>query len=227
MSNGLWGFEDIARSEVVTPQRAATCLNACGIAAPLLWASAVIVSASRHPEYSHIRQYISDLAARGSSTEHVMRAAGFILPGAMTGAFGVLLGLGATARLAGIAAALIIVSGLARAAAGVFVPDPLGYAGPPSFEQTMHNGAGTIYFLTLALAVLVWAIASAIGRRLPTWLTWYSLVTVTAAVAAPLALISAGIATPGDVGLFQRVSLGVLNLWMLVCALLVLGRGVH
>jgi hypothetical protein len=129
--------------------------------------------------------------------------------------------------MAGIAAALIIVSGLARAAAGVFVPDPLGYAGPPSFEQTMHNGAGTIYFLTLTLAVLVWAIASAIGRRRLSWLTWYSLVTVTTAVTAPVALMSAGIASPGDVGLFQRVSLGVLNAWMLVCALLVLARGMR
>ena len=204
--------------------KVAMCLSACGVAAPLLWTSTVIFSGSRHPEYNHIRQYISDLAVRGSSTEHVMQAAGFILPGAMTAAFGVLLGLGATGRMAGIAAALVIVSGLARSAAGVFMPDPLDYTGPPSFEQTMHNGAGTVYVLTLTLAVLVWATASAISRRRPSCLTWYSVVTVTAAVAAPFALMSAGIASPGDVGLFQRVSLGVLNVWMLVCASLMLVR---
>jgi hypothetical membrane protein len=204
--------------------RVAMCLSACGLAAPLLWASAVIFSGSRHPEYSHIRQYISDLAARGSSTEHVMQAAGFILPGAMTAGFGIMLGLVVADRTAGVAAALIIVSGLARAAAGVFVPDPLSYTGPPSFEQTMHDGAGTVYILTLTLAVLVWAIASAFSRRRPSWLTWYSAVTATLAVAAPFALMSAGVASPGDVGLFQRVSLGILNAWMLVCASLMLAR---
>jgi hypothetical protein len=35
----------------------------------------------------------------------------------------------------------------------------------------------------------------------------------------------AGIASPADVGLFQRMSLGALNAWMLVCASLVLARG--
>jgi len=33
-----------------------------------------------------------------------------------------------------------------------------------------------------------------------------------------------GIASPGDVGLLQRVSLGVLNAWMLVCASLMLAH---
>ena len=217
-------ISSLRANQRLQPSAAGAVMSACGLTAPLLWASTVIVSGSRHPEYSHIRQYISDLAAQGSSTEHVMQVAGFILPGLMTAAFGVLLGLGATSRTAGIAAALVIVSGLARAAAGVFVPDPLGYAGPPSFEQTMHNGAGTVYILTLTLAVLVWAIDSAISRRRPSWLTWYSVVTVIAAVAAPFALVCAGVASPGDIGLFQRGTLGVLNAWMLVCASLMLAR---
>jgi len=216
---------DLTRGHpLVTDASMRRCLNACGLAAPILWASAVIVCGSRHPEYSHIRHYISDLAARGSSTGHVMQVAGFILPGAATAAFGVLLGLGATGRTAGVAGALVAVSGLSRAAAGVFAPDPPGNAGSPSFEQTMHNGAGMIYFLTLTLGVLAWAIASAIASRRPWWLTWYSVVTVTAAVSAPFALMGVGIASPGDVGLFQRVSLGVLNAWMLVCASLMLAH---
>jgi hypothetical protein len=65
---------------VVTKLHAAA-LNACGIAAPLLWATTVIYAGSRHPEYSHVRQYVSELAARGSSTQHLMQASAFILPG--------------------------------------------------------------------------------------------------------------------------------------------------
>jgi hypothetical membrane protein len=198
-------------------RRAAAWLNAGGIVAPLLWASTVIYSGERHPEYSHVRQYISDLAARGSSTQHVMQVAGFIVPGFMTSAFGVLLACSG-GRLAGIASALLIVSGLARAAAGVFVPDPLDQALPPSFDERMHNAAGMLYILTLILAVVTWTIASATRPRPSTWFAAYSVVTVVAAIAAPLALIGAGIATAADVGLFQRAMLGTLNVWILALA---------
>ena len=199
-------------------QKVATWLNAGGIVAPVLWASAVVYSGSLHPEYSHARQYISELAARGSSTQHVMQATGFVLPGLMTAGFGVLLAMSNRARVAGIGAALLIVSGLARATAGVFVPDPPGRGLPPSFEEWMHNAAGLTYVVTLPLAVLVWFMASRTERWLSTWFTWYSLATVVAAVASPFALIAAGIATARDVGLFQRVSFGLLNSWILVFA---------
>jgi len=198
-------------------QKAAAWLNAGGIVAPLLWASTVIYSGERHPEYSHVRQYISDLAARGSSTQHVMQAAGFILPGLMTAGFGILLGR-TGGRLAGIASALLIVSGLARAAAGVFVPDPLDHRLPPSFDERMHDAAGLLYILTLILAVVTWMIASATRPRPSIGFAAYSVVTVVAAIAAPPALIAAGIATAADVGLFQRAMLGVLNAWILALA---------
>jgi hypothetical membrane protein len=205
-------------------QKVAAWLNAGGIVAPLLWASAVVYSSSRHPEYSQARQYISDLAARGSSTQHVMQAAGFVLPGLLTAGFGVVLGVRAVGRAAGVGAALLIVAGLARAAAGVFAPDPLGQAFQPSFEQWMHNAAGMMYALTLILAVVVWVRGSATNRLAPKWFPAYSLVTAVATVATPFALIGAGIATGGDVGVFQRVSLGLLNTWMLVFASVVCRR---
>ena len=201
-------------------QKLAAWLNAGGVVAPLLWASAVIYSGTRHPEYSHVRQYISDLAARGSSTQHLMQAAGFILPGLMMAGFGVLLGLRAAAKAAGIGSALLIVGGLARAAAGIFLPDPPGDALHPTFMARLHNGAGVMYGVTFTLAVLVWFLATWREARAPGWFAWYSLVTVAAAVAASFALIGAGIAAPGDVGLFQRAWLGSLNIWMLVFALL-------
>ena len=202
-------------------QKLATWLNAGGVVAPLLWASAVIYSGSRHPEYSHVRQYISDLAARGSSTQHPMQAAGFILPGLLMAGFGVLLGVRAATKAAGIGSALLVVGGLARATAGVFLPDPLGDALPSTFEARVHNGAGLTYAVTLTLAGLVWFLALRRDARSSTWFAWYSLVTVVAAVLSPFALIGAGIAAPGDVGLFQRAWFGVLNIWLLVFAVLV------
>ena len=105
-----------------------------------------------------------DLAARGSSTQHVMQVSGFILPGLMMAAFGVLLGRTGS-RLAGIASALLVVSGLARAAAGVFVPDPLDSTLPLSFDEQMHDAAGLSYMLTFILAVVTWTVASAASAR--------------------------------------------------------------
>jgi hypothetical membrane protein len=202
-------------------QALATWLNAGGVVAPLLWASAVIYNGSRHPEYSHIRQYISDLAARGSSTQHPMQVAGFILPGLLMAGFGVLLGVRAATKAAGIGSALLIVGGLARAAAGVFLPDPLGSVALPStFEARVHNGAGLTYGVTLTLAVLVWFLALRRDARSSKWFAWYSLVTFVAAILSPLVLIGAGLAAFRDVGLFQRAWFGVLNLWMLVFAAL-------
>ena len=122
--------------------------------------------------------------------------------------------------MAGIGSALLIVSGLARAAAGVFVPDPLDDALPPSFDERMHNAAGTLYVLSLILAVVMWIVASMTHPRPSIWFASYSLVTVVAAIAAPPALLRAGIATGHDVGLFQRALLGALNAWILVFACL-------
>jgi len=195
----------------------AAVLNGCGIVGPLLWATTVIYAGSRHPEYSHVHQYVSDLAARGSSTQHLMQVSAFILPGFMTAAFGVLLGRTA-GRVVGIGAALLIVSGLARATAGVFVPDPLDRALTPSLDEQIHNAAGMLYVMTLMVAVVVWMIASATHPRPSIWFAVYSLVTVVAAIGAAPALIAAGIATPADVGLFQRAMLGTLNAWILTLA---------
>jgi Protein of unknown function (DUF998) len=202
-------------------QKLATWLNAGGIVAPLLWAFTVIYSGSRDPEYSHLRQYISDLAARGSPTQHPMQAAGFILPGLLMAGFGVLLGVRAATKAAGIGSALLIVGGLARAAAGVFLPDPLGDALPTTFEARAHDGAGLTYGVTLTLAVLVWFLALRRDARSSKWFAWYSLVTVVAAILSPFVLIGAGIAALTDVGLFQRAWFGGLNTWMLVFAALV------
>src|SRR5688572_23669786 len=112
------------RERQVVLRTVVRALNAGGIAAPLLWLAAVIYVGSLRPEYSHYRDYISELAARGTPTQHLMQVAGFILPGLMVVAFGLLVGLSAQTKLAGAGAALLIISGTARIAAGVFPADP-------------------------------------------------------------------------------------------------------
>jgi hypothetical membrane protein len=197
----------------------ARALNAAGIAAPLLWVAAFVSLASLRPEYSHYRHYISELAARGTSTQHVMQVAGFFLPGLMVVAFGLLVGLSARTTLAGAGAALLIVSGLARIAAGVFPPDPCCVPMVPSFSERMHNAAGLAFVLTMGATVLIWcAVTEQRFRTRGHWFRWYSLATLVTAITLPFLLSRFG-AGSANVGLIQRASFSVLNLWILVFAL--------
>ena len=199
-------------------------LNAAGIAAPVLWLVAVIYVGSLRPEYSHYRQYISELAARGTPTQHLMQVVGFVLPGLMVVAFGTLVGLSSHTKLAGAGAALLIVGGIARVVAGVFPLDPCCVPMAPSFSQRMHNAAGAAYLLTVAASVLVWCAApERTFRTRAHWFRWYSLATFAAVVTLPSLLIRFG-THPANVGLFQRASFGALNLWVFVFAVVVWSR---
>jgi hypothetical membrane protein len=197
----------------------ARVLNAAGIAAPVLWVAAVVYIGSLSPAYSHTRQYISELAASGTPTQHLMQVAGFFLPGLMLVAFGLLVGLSAHTKLAGTGAALLIVSGIARIVAGVFPLDPCCAPMLPSFSHRMHNAAGAGYVLSMGAAVLIWcAVAERTFRTRAHWFRWYSLVTFVGAITLPWWLSRFG-TDPANVGLFQRASFGILNLWLFVFAL--------
>jgi hypothetical protein len=199
-------------------------LNAAGIVAPVLWAFVFVYIGSLRPEYSHYRHYISELAARGTPTQHLMQVAGFLLPGLMVVEFGLLVGLAARTKLAGAGGALLIVSGIARIAAGLFPPDPCCAPMPPSFSEHLHNAAGGAYVLTMGAAVFVWCVVTEpTFRTRAHWFRWYSLATFAAAITLPLWLIRFG-SDPANVGLFQRASFGVLNLWLLVFAVVVWSR---
>ena len=198
-------------------------LNAAGLAAPVLYAAALVYIGSLRPEYSHYRQYVSELAARGTPTQHLMQVAGFILPGLMVVGFGVLVGLSAQTKLAGAGAGLLIVSGIARITAGVFPLDSC-CAPVPSFSERMHNAAGATYVVVMVTAVLIWCtVAERTFKTRAQWFRWYSLVTFVAAVTLPWWLMRFG-ADPVNVGLFQRASFSVLNLWLFVFALVLWSR---
>ena len=99
------------------------------------------------------------------------------------------------------------------------------HIGATVHTQQIHNVAGGVYYVTLAMAALMWTIAARqmFGRRFG-WFRWYSLTSVVLAIVSPSALIWARAATSADVGLFQRVSFGLLNLWIFVFAALTWAR---
>ena len=188
-------------------------LTAAGVAGPVLWAAAVVYSGAIRPGYDPVDQFISELAERGSSTEGVMRVSGFFLPGLLVALFGVLLFSRSAARAA---AVLITIYGAGRVTAGMFPCDAGCPTTNPSFSQVVHNIAALISGFTLPAAALVWFFhLRKTGRSGP--LAWYSLASGILALMFLLLLII-NVSTRHNVGLYQRLSLGIASLWLAVLA---------
>jgi hypothetical membrane protein len=191
--------------------------NLCGILAPVLWAGAIIFCGSLRPQYSHLTQYISELGERGSSTELLIRYAGFVPTGLMHVAFAVFLyAVFKGYRLAAIAALLLAVNGLARIGAGIF-PCEVGCAGPRLLlSQKLHSLSSGIGFFALIGAAILWGIFLRRYQRFR-WLGLYSVGSgILGLVFLVMMLLDGELRT--NTGLYERLSTGVLSLWVLVFA---------
>jgi hypothetical membrane protein len=190
--------------------------NLCGILAPILWASAILLCGSLRPGYSHVTQYISELGERGSSTEFIMRYAGFVPTGLMHVAFAAFLyGAFKGSRLAAFAAALLAINGLARVGAGMF-PCETGCAGAGLISQRLHNLSATVGFFALVGATLVWGVLFRRYRYLRV-LSLYSIGSGILGVVF-LVLMSRSTGSSAGTGLYECLASGVLSLWILIFA---------
>jgi len=191
--------------------------NLCGMLAPLWWASAIIFCGSSRPEYSHVAQYISELGERGSSTEFIMRYAGFLPTGLMHMAFAAFLYVAFRgSRPAMIAATLLAINGLARIGAGLFPCEP-GCVGPNLLlSQQLHSLSAGIGFFALIGASVMWGILFRRYRSLR-GLSLYSVGSGTVGLAFLLLMVWSAELRAGT-GLYERLSSGVLSLWLLVFA---------
>jgi hypothetical membrane protein len=190
----------------------------CGLLAPVLWALAITLCGSRRPEYSHLTQYISELGERGSSTEFLMRYVGFVPTGLMHMTFAA--SLYATfrgSRLSSIAAALLALNGLGRIVAGLF-PCEAGCAGPRVLlSQKLHSLAAGVGFMALIGASILWGILLRRHKSLR-GLSLYSIGTGLFGLVF-LLLMSWSAESRAGTGLYERLSSGVLSLWVLVFAI--------
>ena len=191
--------------------------NLCGLMAPVLWALVIIFGGSLRPEYSHFSQYISELGERGSSTEMIMRYAAFVPTGLMHIAFAAFLFFAFKKNpIAKLAAMLIAVNGIARIGAGMF-PCEVGCALPRLLlSQKLHSLSAGVGFFALIGASLLWGI---VFRRYQNFrdLSVYSFVSGCLALLF-LALMSWSTELRVGTGLYERLSTGLLSMWMLVFA---------
>ncbi len=192
----------------------------CGLIAPVLWAAVIVLAGELHPGFDHAGRYISELGARGSATETLMRYGGFVPTGLMHIGFAAafyacLIRVTARPRLTLLVALLVALNGLGRIGAGVFACEP-GCASPEVLGQRLHGLAATIAFLAIVAATLLGALLFRRNRRL--WpLGTYSLASGGTGLIF-LALMSASAATRVDTGLYERLASGVLSLWVFMLA---------
>jgi len=188
----------------------------CGVLAPLLWASAIAYCGTLRPGFSHFTQYISELGEHGSSTELLMRYGAFVPTGLMHLAFaGALAVAFRSSRLGVLAAILLGLNGLARISAGFF-PCDIGCEETGSLGQRMHSLSAGVGFLALTVSTVLWSV---VFRRTPNLrnLAAYSMASGVLGFAFLLLMLWAEHGTAR--GLFERLSSGVLSLWILAFAL--------
>jgi hypothetical membrane protein len=187
------------------------------VLAPILWASTIVLCGAFRPGFSHFAQYISELGERGSSTELLMRYTAFVPTGLMHVAFaGTLAAAFRSSRLGVIAAILLGLNGLARIAAGFF-PCETGCEETGSLAQRLHSLSAGVGFLALVVSTVLW---SAVFRRTRDLRNLAAYSVISGALGLAFLLLMVWSAEPGTArGLFERLSSGVLSLWILVFAL--------
>ena len=185
-----------------------------GLAGPLLFILAVILSAALRPGYDHVSQLISELGETGGSTAQLMTYLGFYPTGILILLFSVscfaairrnLLSLAGTV-LVGLASLAIIVAGIFSCDVGCAMEDP-------STDQMLHTAAAMGAFLAMIVASILWSLRF---RTLDHWrgLWIYSLVTGIGAFGLLVAFLL--LSESQIAGLVQRLLVLVLFIWLMV-----------
>lgn len=192
-----------------------------GIAAVVMFWTALFGFAAAYPGYSHSHKAISELGALGAPHALAWNLIGFIAPGLLLAICGA--GLGRAIEVSGRATAvywLLIVSGVGFAGTGV-IPAEMRQGSP--FMQSPFTIGHVVMTL---LSGIPWTIAAflVVGRikQNPVWqhLTRVSLILAVACVAG----VAVNILAPAlpvlahRPGLAQRISFGIYFAWFLIMA---------
>jgi len=189
-----------------------------GIAGPILFSMITIVSAALRPDYNHVRNFISELGADGTSHAALMNYAGFVPAGLMLAAFGIALAAALPRdHFRIVASILVTLFGAGVAADGIISCDPGCPQTGGSIENLIHNRIAPVAFLC---AIIGAGIVGIRFRRLPAWrnLSRYSLVTSAVALCFLVALATS-LESRLLTGLWQRLLLVTLFSWCAVVGL--------
>jgi len=186
-----------------------------GIVGPLLFAATVLVVASLRPDYSHVNQFMSELAEAGDQFAWLMKYFGFMLPAVLILIFVL------TFRshfpvtaLSLIGTSLLVVFAVSMFLAGVF-PCDLGCSPTvPTPHQELHDLFSILAFPSFTAGVFFWGLSL---YRNASWCRFgiYTIGTAILSLVLLIAMIQSE-ASRESTGTYQRLYLGVLFLWLIM-----------
>lgn len=184
-----------------------------GVASPIVFATTVIVTASLRPEYSHFTSFISELGETGAPYAWVMNWFGFALMAAGVFVFSVLFALSKMSLSVRIGAGMVAVFAIGLFGAGWYSCDAGCTPSNPSFNQVMHD---------LSSLCLVWLSLVCLYFACLRWSCWafavYSLATGVLFIVTAAIMVDS-IPDRSGTGLYQRLGIGLLWVWIIVLAM--------
>jgi len=186
-----------------------------GIVGPLLFAATVLVAGTLRPDYSHVNQFMSELAEAGGQFAWLMKYFGFMLPAV----FILIFVLAFRSRFSGtalssIGTSLLVVFAVSMFLAGVF-PCDVGCSPPePTSDQKLHDLFSILAFPSFTAGVFFWGVSL---FRNTSWRRFgiYTLVTAILSFVLLVVMIQSEASREGT-GTYQRLYLGVLFLWLIM-----------
>ena len=216
----------VAETAEAPPARLARVLAWAALAGQVLFIAAWIVGGALEPGYSHVEQAISELGASDATHPWIVNT-GLVLFGLSIAALGpALLAVLPRRRATRVAMALFVMAGAAVVLSGLFQLDcgmtqdrclDRFHAGELSWQHSAHLWLGLVFDLAFV------ATPFAIARSL--WPRDSGLLALACGVSGVVILaLFIGLDQPdvGAAGLFQRIGLGVVHLWVLIVAVGVL-----
>lgn len=185
----------------------------CGVLAPLVFTSSLIIFSILTPNYSNLTNAVSQLGSLGAPFALAWNILGFFLVGVLIiiYAWGLHVDLGRS--ISGIVIPILVgISGVGFAGLGLF-PAEAGFE--PSTRTTLHFTMVSINFLPFILVAFIFAIGLKTNQYWKNW-TFFS------AVMGALAVASFFIPKIIPVGLSQRIGMGTYFLWLFVNGLALL-----
>ena len=190
-----------------------TYLSLGGLLGPLLFTLMTVICSDLRPHYNHMNQFISELAATGTTYAALMNYAGFIPVGLLCAMFGIsLLPLVPRSIVGKIGAILIGLFGIGVVLAGALSCDEGCPPKDGSFHNRMHNGISGFAFLVLIIGILLTGLAF---RRTDFQKRYWIYCLVTAFVSGVfMILLSNSLDSPTGKGLWQRLFLLTVFVWL-------------
>ena len=198
-----------------------------GIGGPILFCTAVVFVSSLRPDYSHVNQFMSELGEAGGHFAWVMNYLGFMIPAGLILMFALVLRVRlprTTLNLLG--TTLLAVFAVSMFFAGVFSCDVGCPVSDRSSDQKLHDLFSIIAFPALTAGVFICGLSLS---RTANWRRFgvYSLATAVSSLVLLVAMVQSESSRDGT-GMYQRLYLGVLFLWLMAMSvrqLMEIGNG--